>query len=129
MPVVIHYHPSCSRKERALSYAYTHAVYASKLLWPNQLCYDWGFRYGPSDVFPRVARMIQQQWHLAWSTCILMTTSSWFVDHASIILPAVEAAGEVISFKSCMYYDAKNRGQMCFISSVGWGVGLTPKPC
>ncbi|CAM9090033.1 unnamed protein product, partial [Scytosiphon promiscuus] len=32
-----------SRKERALSYAFTHAVYASKLLWPAKLCYDWGF--------------------------------------------------------------------------------------
>ena len=33
-----------SRKERALSYAFTHAVYAYKLLWPTKLCYDWGFR-------------------------------------------------------------------------------------
>lgn len=33
-----------SRKERALSYAFTHAVYAYKLLWPAKLCYDWGFR-------------------------------------------------------------------------------------
>ncbi|CBN78021.1 conserved unknown protein [Ectocarpus siliculosus] len=32
-----------SRTERALSYAFTHAVYASKLLWPTHLCYDWGF--------------------------------------------------------------------------------------
>eukprot|EP00752_Nemacystus_decipiens_P011698 g10381.t1 len=32
-----------SRKERALSYAFTHAVYAYKLLWPTKLCYDWGF--------------------------------------------------------------------------------------
>eukprot|EP00903_Cladosiphon_okamuranus_P011712 g11015.t1 len=32
-----------SRKERALSYAFTHAVYAYKLLWPAKLCYDWGY--------------------------------------------------------------------------------------
>ncbi len=41
---------SASRKERALSYAFTHAVYAYKLLWPANLCYDWGFRCeGPPE--------------------------------------------------------------------------------
>lgn len=29
-----------------MSYAYTHAVYAFKLVWPERLCYDWGFRWG-----------------------------------------------------------------------------------
>eukprot|EP00752_Nemacystus_decipiens_P009157 g8179.t1 len=32
-----------SRKERALSYAFTHAMYTYKLLWPAKLSYDWGF--------------------------------------------------------------------------------------
>lgn len=41
----IHLYTPSSRKERALSYAFTHAVYAYKLLWPTKLCYDWGFRW------------------------------------------------------------------------------------
>lgn len=38
------YSPRRSRLHRALSYAFTHAVYAYKLLWPESLSYDWGFR-------------------------------------------------------------------------------------
>ncbi|CAM9650318.1 unnamed protein product, partial [Ectocarpus fasciculatus] len=37
---------------RAQSYAFTHAVYASKLLWPTTLCYDWGF-----SCIPRVTSL------------------------------------------------------------------------
>ncbi|CAM9268120.1 unnamed protein product, partial [Phaeothamnion confervicola] len=31
------------RRARIMSYAHTHVRYAGLLLWPSQLCYDWGF--------------------------------------------------------------------------------------
>ncbi|CAM9712374.1 unnamed protein product, partial [Discosporangium mesarthrocarpum] len=34
--------------DRTLSYGFTHAVYAGKVLWPATLSYDWGFRCIPT---------------------------------------------------------------------------------
>ncbi|KAG5186953.1 hypothetical protein JKP88DRAFT_308400 [Tribonema minus] len=41
-----------SRLERTLSYAFTHWMYAWKLLWPFRLSYDWGYSCIPHVVSP-----------------------------------------------------------------------------